>query len=142
MREREGEGEGDFDGGSEDDAARADTDRTGVGRWVGGRVTVGDGLRAACVGAECAGAAVVATAAPGLREPVPAPVRAACASAVREPAKVSRPTLTAATIHIATAAAAIAAPGLARMLPQLARLIARENRANHIDSACRATRRR
>jgi len=94
------------------------------------------------VGAERAGAVVVATTAPGPREPVPALGRTACAAAVREPAKASSATLTAATIHIATAAAATATPGLARILLQLACLIARENRASHIDSACRITRRR
>lgn len=51
-------------------------------------------------------------------------------------------TLTAATTHSATATAAIATPGLARMLFQLTCLIACENRATHIDSACRTTRRR
>ena len=51
-------------------------------------------------------------------------------------------TLTAATSHTATATAATATPGWARMLLQLASLAARENRANHIRSAWRATRRR
>ena len=55
---------------------------------------------------------------------------------------MSSVTLTAATTHTATAVVAIATPGWARMLSQLTRLIARENRANHIDSARRATRRR
>ena len=68
--------------------------------------------------------------------------RAAWACAAWEPAKVSSVTLTAATTHTATAAAAIAAPGWARMLAQLTCLIARENLANHVDSARRATRRR
>lgn len=51
-------------------------------------------------------------------------------------------TLTAATTHTVTATTAIAIPGLARMLLQLACLIARENRANHIRFARRTTRRR
>jgi hypothetical protein len=51
-------------------------------------------------------------------------------------------TLTAATTHTATAATAIARPGWARMRLQLTCLIARENRANHIRSACRTARRR
>ena len=55
---------------------------------------------------------------------------------------MSNVALTAATTHIATATAATATPGLARMLLQLACLIARENRANHIHSARRTTRRR
>ena len=55
---------------------------------------------------------------------------------------MSSVTLTAATTHTATAVVAIAAPGLARMLFQLTRLIACENIANHVDSARRTTRRR
>ena len=55
---------------------------------------------------------------------------------------MSSVTLTAATTHTATAVVAIAAPGLARMLPQLTRLIACENIAAHVDSARRTTRRR
>ena len=55
---------------------------------------------------------------------------------------MSSSTLTAATTHTATAVVAIAAPGLARMLPQLTRLIACENGAAHFDSARRTTRRR
>ena len=62
------------------------------------------------------------------------------ASAAREPVKVSSVTLTAATTHTATAAAAIATPGLARMLLQLAFLIPREIRANHTRFARRDTR--
>ena len=98
-------------------------------------MTVGDGLAAADVGA-----VAVAGAAAGLLEEVPALVWAAwaCAArepvgwaawacAAREPAKVSSVTLTAATTHTATAVAAIATPGLARMLSQLTRLIACEN---------------
>jgi hypothetical protein len=50
--------------------------------------------------------------------------------------------LTAATAHTAMAAAAATAPGLGRMLSQLARLIAGENLANHAGSARRATCRR
>jgi hypothetical protein len=50
--------------------------------------------------------------------------------------------LTAATIQTATAVVAIAAPGLARMLSQLAHLIACENIANDVDCARRTTRRR
>jgi len=65
---------------------------------------------------------------------------AACAG--WEPAKVSSRTPTAATTHAATAVVAIAAPGLARMLFQLTRLIACENLAAHADSARRTTRRR
>ena len=55
---------------------------------------------------------------------------------------MSNVAVTAATTHIATATAATATPGLARMLLQLACLIARENRANHIHSARRTIRRR
>ena len=55
---------------------------------------------------------------------------AAWACAAWEPAKVSSVTLTAATTHTATAAVAIAAPGLARILAQLACLIACENLAS------------
>jgi hypothetical protein len=51
-------------------------------------------------------------------------------------------TLTAAATHTATAVVAIAAPGLARMLSQLTRLIACENIVDHVDSARRTTRRR
>jgi hypothetical protein len=96
-------------------------------------VTVGDGLAAGEVGA-------VAVAAAGLVELVASLVWVAWACAAREPAKVSIMTLTAATTHTVTATAATATPGLARMLPQLACLIAHENRANHIRSARRATR--
>lgn len=107
-------------------------------------MTVGDGLAAADAGA-------VAVAVAGLPEWVAmlAWVGWGCvalesgvwATAAREPAKVSV-TLTAATTHTATAAAAIATPGWARMLPQLACLIVRENRANQIHCAWRAIRRR
>ena len=58
------------------------------------------------------------------------------------PAKVSNVTVTAATIHAATAVVAIAAPGLARMLAQLARRAACENSAAQVESARRTTRRR
>lgn len=65
------------------------------------------------------------------------------ASAALEPARVMVVTLTAAaTTHNTTATAAIATPGWARMLLQPACLIARENRASQIRSACRTTRRR
>jgi hypothetical protein len=74
--------------------------------------------------------------------PLTVPDRPACAYAAWEPAKVSSVTLTAATTHTVTAAAAIAAPGWARMLAHLTCLIARANLANHIDSARRATLRR
>jgi hypothetical protein len=67
---------------------------------------------------------------------------AAWACAVCEPAKTIRVTLTAAATHAATAVVAIAAPGLARIVPQLTRLIACENAAAHVDSARRTTRRR
>ena len=66
----------------------------------------------------------------------------AWAWAARGPAKVSNATVTAATIHAATAVVAIAAPGLARMLAQLARLAACENSAAQVESARRTTRRR
>ncbi len=79
--------------------------------------------------------AAEAGAAAGRLEEVPAVGLVTWASAAWEPAKVSSVTLTAATTHSATAAVAIAAPGLARMLLQLARLIACENIANHVDSA-------
>lgn len=101
-------------------------------------MTVGDGLAATDVGA-------VAVAASGLLGWVAvlvwagwgcaAPELGVWASATREPVKVSNVTLTAATTHIATAAAATATPGWARMLLQLASLIVRENRANQIHSA-------
>jgi len=55
---------------------------------------------------------------------------------------MSSVTLTAVTAHTTTAAAAIATPGLARMLLQLTCLIARGNLENQIHSACRTTRRR
>jgi hypothetical protein len=55
---------------------------------------------------------------------------------------VSSVALTAATTHTATAVVAIAAPGLARMLFQLTRLMACEKIVNHVDSARRTTRRR
>ena len=111
---------------------------------------VGVGLAAADVGA-----VAVAEAPAGLLEEVPALVRAAWPGVVRElaggagwacaawgPAKRSSVTLTAAATHIATAVVATAAPGLARMLSQLARLIACENSAAHLDSARRTTLRR
>ena len=110
-------------------------------------MTVGDGLAVADLGA----VAVAGTTA-GLLAEVPALVCAAWACAVREPvgwavwtcaakepAKVSSVTLTAAASHTTTATAAIATPGLARMLFQLTSLIACEN---HVHSARRATRRR
>ena len=50
-------------------------------------------------------------------------------------------TITAATAHTATAAVAIAAPGLARMLSHL-QLTSSEKRANHVGLASRATDRR
>ena len=113
-------------------------------------MTVGDGLAVADVGP-----VAVAGAAAGLLAEVPTRVWAARACAAREPvgwitwacaargpAKVSSVTLTAATTHTATAVAAITAPGLARMLSQLTRLIAGENIASHVDSARRTTRRR
>lgn len=55
---------------------------------------------------------------------------------------MSSVTLAAAATHAATATATIARPGLARMLPQVICLIARENVVNHIDSARRTTRQR
>jgi hypothetical protein len=64
------------------------------------------------------------------------------ARAAWEPAKVSSRTLAATAAHTATAVVATAAPGLARMLPQLSCLIAREKRAAHLASARRITRRR
>jgi hypothetical protein len=107
-----------------------------------GWVTEGDGLAVAD-----SGAVVVAA---GLPEEVAALVWVAWvwaarepvvwASAAREPAKVIIVTLTAATIHIVTAATAIATPGLARTPLQLRCLIASENRMNHTHSARRATR--
>jgi hypothetical protein len=111
-------------------------------------VTVGDGLAAADLGAVAVAAAglleEVATLvwvawACATREPV---VWVVWAAAAREPAKASIVTLTAATTHTATATTATATPGLARMLLQLACLIIRENRVNHIHFAWRATRRR
>ena len=51
-------------------------------------------------------------------------------------------TTTAASTHTATAVAAIAIPGLARMPLQLTCLIASESRADQIRSARRTTRRR
>ena len=64
------------------------------------------------------------------------------ACAARGPAKVSSVTATAATTQSTTAAVAIAAPGWARMLAQLAHLTACENSAAQVDSARRTTRRR
>jgi hypothetical protein len=113
-------------------------------------VKAGDGLAAADVGA-VAGAWMAA----GSPEEVPALgwVTWACvvyeplgwaslACAAWEPAKVSRMAVTAAATHIVTAVAAIAGPGLARIVPQLTRLIACEKAAAHVDSARRTTRRR
>ena len=110
----------------------------------------GDGLAAADVGA-----VAVAWTAAGFPEEVPAlgwvtwacvvyePVGwASLACAAWEPAKVNRMAVTAAATHTATAAVAIAGPGLARILLQLTRLIACENAAAHVDSARRTTRRR
>jgi hypothetical protein len=108
-------------------------------------VTLGDGF--AATDAE---AVTVARAAAG---EIPALVRPTWAYVAREPvgwaacaawapAKVSSVTITAATIHAAAAVVTIAAPGLARMLPQLSRLIACENMGAHVDSARRTTRRR
>lgn len=107
------------------------------------------------VGLAAADAVAVGEAVAGLLEDVPALGRGAWEGVAREladgagracaagaPAKVSRVTLTAAAIHTATAVVAIAAPGLARIFPQLARLIARENSAAHVDSARRTTLRR
>jgi len=71
--------------------------------------------------------------------------RTSRARAALKPAKANSVTLTAATTHTATAVVATAGPGLARMLAQLARLIACANIANianHVDSARRTTRRR
>lgn len=51
-------------------------------------------------------------------------------------------TITAVATHTAMAAAAIAAPGLARMLPQLTRLITCDDSATQVDSARETTRRR
>ncbi len=68
--------------------------------------------------------------------------RGAWAWAAWEPGKVSSVTLTAATTHSATAAAAIAGPGLARMLAQLTVGSPARTSADHIDSARRTTRRR
>ena len=147
----EGEGEGDFDGlgeldgggdawGVGENVGEYDDDSdgwTGDGPWVTGWLTAGDGLAWADARpfAE-AGAAV------GRLERVPAVGSGAWACAAWEPAKMSSVTLTAATTHTATAVVAIAAPGLARMLSQLTRLIACENSASHVDSARRTTRRR
>jgi hypothetical protein len=103
--------------------------------WVAGRLTAGDGLA-------LADARLADGAAAGRFEEVAAVGRGTWASAAWEPAKVSSRTLTAAATHTATAVVAIAAPGLARMLSQLTRLIAREIIGNHIDSARRTTRRR
>ena len=111
-------------------------------------MTLGDGLAVADVEA-----VAVADAVAGLFAGVAALVWCAwaCAAgepvgwaacAAWEPAKVSSRTPTAATTHAATAVVAIAAPGWARMLFQLTRLIACENLAAHVDSARRTTRRR
>lgn len=59
-----------------------------------------------------------------------------------EPANVNSVTHTAATSHTATAATAITAPGLARMLSHPNRLIPRGNIASNVESARRTTRRR
>ena len=101
-------------------------------------MTAGDGLAAADVGAF-----VLAWTAAGSLEEVPALGWAACwACAAWEPAKVNRMAVTAAATHIVTAVAAIAGPGLARIVLQRTRLIACENAATHVDSARRITRRR
>ena len=109
-------------------------------------MTLGDGLAVADVEAVAvaetvaglfAGVAALCAWACAAGEPVGWAARAAW-----EPAKVSSRTPTAATTHAATAVVAIAAPGLARMLFQLTRLIACENLAAHVDSARRTTRRR
>ena len=103
-------------------------------------MTVGDGL-AAGVGAAAGLLGEVATLA-WVAWACAAPEPVVWAAAAREPAKVSRVTHTAATTHTAIATAAIATPGLARMLLQLAFLMVRDNRADHILFARRATRRR
>ena len=72
-------------------------------------------------------------------EPTGRPVWACVA---RGPATVSSVTVTAAATHSTIAAVAIAAPGWARMLAQLARLAVCENSATQVDSARRTTRRR
>lgn len=152
--EPERDGVGDCDGRAEADVEREGTGEvaatrdgtawTGVGTRAAGGAMVGDGL--------AADAGAVAVASAGLLEGVATLVWVAWPCAAREPvvwacaapvaAKASIVTLTAATTHAATATAATATPGLARMLLQLACLITRENRASHIHSAWRATRRR
>ncbi len=105
---------------------------------------VRDGPAEADVGA-VRGAIEVMACAAGLLPEVLELGRVSRARATWELAKMSDVTLTAATTHTATAMVAIAVPGLARMLSQLARLIACEtsaNIANHVDSAWRTTRRR
>lgn len=97
-----------------------------------------DGLADADVGATAGAVAKVGAA--GLIEEILTLGRGAWACAALEPT-VSRVTLTAATAHTATATAAIAAPGLLRMLSHF-QLIASENLANHAESAREATRRR
>ena len=103
---------------------------------------VRDGLAEAGVGAVMGATGVMAGAA-GLLAEVLVLGRVSRARATWVPAKVSSRTLTATTAHTATAAVAIAAPGLARMLSQLVSLTARENSvniANHFDSARLTTR--
>src|SRR5580692_117859 len=64
------------------------------------------------------------------------------ACATGDPAKVSNVTMMAPASHSATAAAAIAGPGLARMLSQLIHWTARADSPAQVESACRTTRRR
>jgi hypothetical protein len=59
---------------------------------------------------------------------------------VREPAKISSVTVTAAATHTATAAVATAGPGLARILAQVIRRIACAISTAQVDSARRITR--
>ena len=132
----DGLGDGDFDGWMNDG-----DDWTGGGVTVRGRLTFGDGFLAAEEAETVAGAVAVVATADGLVDGGLALDRAARAWAGREPTKVSRVTLTAATTHTTMTTVAVAAPGLARILAHLTGVIAWETLESHADSARRVARR-
>jgi len=138
--ECEGEGVGDSAAGSEDDNWPGDD--TEVWPTAGEDPAVDPGA-AAVAGAAAGLVGGVRTLAWAAWELLAWAVGwAAWADAAWEPKNVSSVTPTAARTHTAMAAAAIAVPGWARMLAHLSCVIARENLANHTESARRATRRR
>jgi len=151
LGESDGRGEDDAecDGAREVAPAGDGTVWTAVGTEARGRVTAGDGVTA--------DTEAVALARARLPEKVATPASArvtwTCAAdeattrlalewAVRESAKVSIVTITAATAHTTMAATATAHPWLARMVLHRVHLTAREYRASQADSARRTTRRR